>query len=184
MDVGQILDLCLAGCNQVEVINNLKQFITQVLSNVFACFNLFLWLCSLKNRVMCMSNYLNWNMNILKQILQNLLSDRPNSICPRQKHTNDHIVALPYASQLWQVESVNMGTKQFIDGSQLCWLWPPRNWSDPVHLPLGYTRTTHWVLLNNSNQKSFKLNTIYLKDTFTSRHENNNQSVNPNLQQF
>ena len=78
----------------------------------------------------------------------------------------------------------NMSTQQFTNGSQLFWLWVPRNWSDPVHLlttPLlaGNTRITHWVLLviQTTNQKSFKLNTIYSQDTFPSRHENNNQSV-------
>ena len=45
--------------------------------------------------------------------------------------------------------STDMGTQQFTDGSQLSWLWAPRNCSDPV-------QDNSWVLLakqfNISNQ--------------------------------
>ena len=51
-----------------------------------------------------------------------------------------HIVTLPWCVPTMQASSpsTNPGTQQFTDGSQLCWLWAPRNWSDPS-LPTDYT---------------------------------------------
>ena len=72
-------------------------------------------------------------------------------------------------------------TQLTMSPNELKWSSPPST----ISLMVGNTRITHWVLLVNSNHKpkSFMFNTIYSEDTFTSRHENNNQSVNPNLPQ-
>ena len=92
------------------------------------------------------------------------------------------------ASQLWSVEFSEHGypTVYRWESTQLTMSPKELKWSSP---PTNYS-TTGWQYQDNSSSsvgnsnhkpKSFKFNTIYLKDTFTSRHENNNQSVNPNL---
>ena len=83
--------------------------------------------------------------------------------------------------------STDMVTQQFTDGSQLGWLWtqgteviqsayklPLKGWLmvDQPH----QNNSSSSVGNSNQKQKSFKLNTIYLQDTLTIKHENSNQT--------